>query len=87
MVAYLRQQDVRLTAFVDDFMQMAQESLSVQHKQLTLDTLERLGLTINWEKSQLHQSKVKVFVGFNVHITGVQGPWIQVTAGKLGKLR
>ena len=58
-----------------------------QQKQFALETLEKLGWQINYEKSKLNESTKCQFIGFNVFSEGPNGPWIKVLPKKLHKIK
>ena len=58
-----------------------------QQKQFALETLEKLGWQINYEKSKLIESTKCQFIGFNVFSEGPNGPWLKVLPKKLHKLK
>lgn len=87
VLAYLRNKGLRLALFVDDFFQMMRPDMSLEQVQELLSTLEWLGWDINTEKSQLQPGVMCEFIGFKVHSSGVQGPWLQVLPHKIKKLK
>ena len=64
VVAYLHQQGVSVIAYLDDWLvhHQCRETL-VQHQQLLLVTLERLGLLVNVRKSQLEPTQDLQYLG------------------------
>ena len=55
VLAYLRARGVWVTAYIDDLLILAASpELARQHTALVIETLERLGLTVNYEKSELN---------------------------------
>ena len=78
---------MRVTTFVDDFLQMLIPILTTDHKDMLIHMLTDLGLTLNYEKSVLTPNNEVTFVGFRVHSTGNNGPWIAVLPQKIKKLR
>ena len=88
VVKYLRQCGLRVVLYVDDFLLLSQPDEMDGHKQLFLDTLESLGLLINYEKSMLEPSMASQFIGYDI-ITGpcLEYPVIKIPAARLRKLR
>ena len=84
---FLRENNIRVALFVDDFLQMCKPHLSTDQREFLIQTLEDLGWTINYEKSQLTPSKSCVFVGFKISSVGDKGPWIEVLPKKINKLK
>ena len=87
MIAYLRQEGLRLALFVDDFFLMSRPHLMGTQKGHLIRVLQQLGLEINFQKSSLTPLTKCQFIGFNVISMGSNGPWLQVTHRKLHKLR
>ena len=87
MIRYLRQQNVRLVPFVDNFLIMMKTSMTQVHKNLVLDTMVCLGWHPNYEKCDLSETSVATFVGFTINASTPQGPWIKVLPNKIRKLR
>lgn len=84
VIKYLRQQGLRVVVFVDDFILMAQEDAINSHTHLLLETLQRLGWHINFDKCDLEPSTSKVFVGYVVMSDGPEGqPWIKVPQARV----
>ena len=87
VVSFLRQQGIRNSVFVDDFIVLLRTLCATDHKDFVLQVLEELGWQINVEKSKLERSTSAEFIGYIVYSNGKYGPWIQVTHKKLHKLR
>ena len=87
VVRYFRENGLRNSLFVDDFLFMIRQLLLQQQKQFALETLEKLGWQINYEKSKLIESTNCQFIGFNVFSEGPNGPWLKVLPKKLHKLK
>ena len=56
-------------------------------QRVLIQTLEELGWSINYGKSQLQLKDQCTFVGFNVHSNGDKGPWLQVLPEKIKRLK
>ena len=87
MVRFFRENGLHNSLFVDDFLFMISQLLLQKQKQFALETLEKLGWQINYEKSKLIESTKCQFIGFNVFSEGPNGPWIKVLPKKLHKLK
>lgn len=87
VVTFLRENFIRVSPFVDDFLSMSQPSYTSDQKDFILNTFQDLGWQINWEKSSLQPGFEKVFVGYIISTNSTKGPWIRVTAQKIRKLR
>ena len=87
VVSYLRENNMRITLFVDDFFQISRPEMTTDQNELLIQTLRELGWQINFEKSQLMPSKQCTFVGFNTTTIGNKGPYIKVLPTKIKKLK
>ncbi|XP_053378396.1 uncharacterized protein LOC128548064 [Mercenaria mercenaria] len=86
IISYLRSQGLKVVVYVDDFILLAPERLIEEHKTILILTLQGLGFIINYEKSSLEPSLVKVYLGHVVDNTG-DNPVIRVTKERIRKLR
>ena len=66
VLSYLRQQGLRAVLYVDDFFLCAANAHIDAHSSLLLDTLERVGLQVNWEKSCLQPKCKAEYIGYVV---------------------
>lgn len=87
VVVYFRENFIRISPFVDDFLSMSQPAFTTDQRDFILQTFTELGWEINWEKSELEAKKELVFVGYIVSTHGQRGPWLRVTAAKIHKLK
>ena len=68
VLSVLRQRGIRLIAYLDDFLIMAEsKQLALQHAATTLNILEGLGFVINYQKSLLIPSQQIEFLGYMVN--------------------
>lgn len=86
IIAHLRQQGIRITVFIDDFLVMVSANEAQKVKELVLDTLQKLGWCINWEKSQLVPSHSVVFIGYIIDTNG-EFPTLCITKSKVNHLK
>jgi hypothetical protein len=88
VVGSLRQKGLRIVAFVDDFLLMSKaQNIDADYKVL-VDTLENLGLTINYEKSKINPSECKEYIGFVLNTVNSDGRvWIKVPPERIRKVR
>ena len=86
MIVFLRENNIRIAPFVDDFLNMCRPSQFTDNQDFVLKTLDDLGWQINVEKSVLIRSKSATFVGFIISTDGERGPWIKVLPCKVYKL-
>ncbi|XP_071982477.1 uncharacterized protein [Engystomops pustulosus] len=64
VVAFLRSKEVAVIPYLDDLLIIGQtEQELIQHRNLTITTLQQLGWCIIWEKSKLTPSKNTIFLG------------------------
>ena len=87
MVVFLRENNIRIASFVDDFLGMCQPTQFTDHQDFMLHTMIDLGWQINYEKSSLQRDTCAIFVGFRISTDGPEGPWIKVLPAKIQKLR
>ena len=55
VVSFPRSCNVRMSLFVDDFLICVESSKIQDHKHTVIQTLLKLGLHINWDKSELYR--------------------------------
>ena len=85
VVRFFRENGLCNSLFVDDILFMICQLLLQKQKQFALETLEKLGWQINYEKGKLIESTKCQFIGFNMFSEGPNGPWIKVLPKKLHK--
>ena len=67
IAAYLRKGGIRIIVYLDDFLILGSSiKESKANTQLTLDLLQWLGFTINWEKSMLVPTQSMTFLGLSI---------------------
>lgn len=67
IAAYLRKRGIRIIVYLDDFLILGSSiEESKANTQLTLDLLQWLGFTINWEKSILVPTQTLTFLGLSI---------------------
>ena len=64
VISYLRQLGLRAVLYVDDFLLCADAEHIEAHTTVLLDTLKRLGLQVNWEKSSLAPACTAEYIGY-----------------------
>jgi hypothetical protein len=85
VVIYLREQRVKLCAYVDDFL-VAAPKVRIEHdKDLLIDTLVGLGWYINYEKSSLLPEQDKNYIGYHILTKG--DPIIKIPLDRCRKLK
>ena len=86
--SYLRTQKLRFSSFVDDGLLAAQTDIINSQKELLLDTYSRLGLFINFEKSELDPKTSITFIGYVLNSVGKDNnPWISIPKARIYKLK
>lgn len=65
-VGFLRQRDIRVVSYVDDFLLAAEVSEIVSHRDFAINELKQFGFKLNEKKSELTPSVRKKFIGFVV---------------------
>ena len=67
VAGYLRKKSIRIIVYLDDFLNLGSSiEDSRVNTQLTLDLLQWLGFTINWEKSLLVPTQSLTFLGLSI---------------------
>ena len=75
-------------AYVDDFLLTSTKSAMSRDLKVFLDTLEMLGLCVNWQKSCLTPSETVSYLGFDIHCARHNDlPLITVPKSKVSKLK
>lgn len=64
VVQYLRQHNLHIVAYVDDFLISDNEHLIYESRDFVIDVLKKLGWFINFKKSDLEPTHSKKFIGF-----------------------
>ena len=86
VITYLRSIGIRTVLYVDDFIVFAPLNLVYEHRNLFIDLLQSLGLTINFEKSDLVPSLSKTFIGYVIDNT-CSRTIIKVTPNRIRKVK
>ena len=88
VIKYLREADIRISVYMDDFILAASEDTIVSRKDFVFNLLQDLGFTINTEKSSLTPSTEKTYIGYIICTSGVDGQiWIKIPQARIHKLR
>ena len=88
VVQYLRQNNVKNVCYVDDFLATDAEDLIEGKKNFLVQTLNRLGLTINFPKSNLTPSKSQIFIGYIISTNKEPKKiFIQIPATRIKRLK
>ena len=85
---YLRQKGLRVVTFVDDILLMSSADTVNTECTLLIDTLKKLGMTINYEKSSLQPDVTKEYIGYILKTSNVDGKvWVHVPTSRICKVR
>jgi hypothetical protein len=88
VVVFLRSLDIRVVAFVDDFILMSEPHTFTDHCDQIINTLKDLGWSINLDKSDLRPKTRAVYLGHKITTCGTTGyPEIAVTQERIRKLK
>ena len=88
VVEYIRSQNVRCLAYVDDFIVCSKQECIEQHRDLLLQTLANLGFQVNTEKSALSPATTVQFIGYCVCTVNEDGRvWLTIPPARISKLR
>lgn len=85
VIEYLRQNQLRLSCYVDDILHMNSDDAIYGSTQLVQNTLSRLGYFINYDKSCTKPSKQITYLGYVINTVDV--PSIRVTLTRCNKLK
>lgn len=85
VITYLREHNIRLCAYVDDFFLAAPRDGIDQHRDTLIRTLGNFGWFINYEKSSLKPEQKKLFVGYDIVTNGE--PIIRIPISRCNKLK
>ena len=85
---HLRSLQLRVCFYMDDILLMASAEKMVEHSNLLLLTLQRLGWQVNWEKSQLQPTQQICYIGYKISTDHPDGnPILQIPVERIRKLR
>lgn len=87
VVTYLREQGLRVSIYVDDFIALACENKINDQKLFLLQTLEELGWHVNFSKSMLTPSQTIPYIGYIVDTASDEYPIIRIPKCRIYKLR
>jgi ribonuclease HI len=87
IISFLRQQGLRVSVWVDDFILLASTEEIQAHKQLLVKTLGSLGWTINLEKSRLVPKQEASYIGYVISTAITEYPMIRIPKLRIRKLR
>lgn len=85
VVQHLRAQGLRVVAYVDDLLLMAQPDQMNEHKATLLQTLRDLGWILNLEKCSLTPDTTKEYIGYKIVTKGQ--PVLKIPNARVRKLR
>ncbi len=79
---------MRISAYVDDFIQAAPPPDIVAERDLVLGVLNKLGFYINVGKSSLEPAPSKVHIGYKIDTVKEDGQvWISIPKSRIQRLR
>ena len=89
VIQYLRScHQLSVMAYVDDFLLASSPACISAALHVCIETMQSLGLNINYEKSCLTPASTVVYLGFNIHCaTPERPPTISVPKSKVTKLK
>jgi ribonuclease HI len=87
VISYLRQQGLRVSLWVDDFILFSNTSKIQEHKKLFIDTLHELGWRINLEKSVLIPKREANYIGYVIATDVAEYPIIRIPKSRIRKLK
>ena len=85
---HLREQGLRIVAFMDDFLLMTTRESAERDTQLVLDTFQQLRLHLNFEKSSLTPEHTKQYIGYLIRTANSDGQvWLEIPSNCIRGLR
>ena len=88
IITFLRLKGIRVSVYVDDFILAATETCIEEHKIVLLETLQKLGITVNFEKLSLEPTTSKEYIGYVISTDNEDGMvWIKIPQKRITKLR
>ena len=88
VVQYLRLQNLKTVCYVDDFIVFDSESQIIQKRDVLINTLHRLGIIINYDKSQLAPKNEQKFIGYIINTTKERDKiWLQIPKERIKSLK
>lgn len=73
IITFLRSKGIRVSVYVDDFILAASEDTIENHKNILIQTLDKLGLVVNFEKSSLDPSTCTEYIGYVISTDNEDG--------------
>lgn len=88
IIGYLREQGLRLSVYVDDFILAATEDCILRHRDILVTLLKDLGIYVNFEKSSLTPEPVKEHIGYIIStVNDDNNVWIKIPCARLRKVK
>ncbi len=88
VIKYVRATGIRISAYVDDFIQAGTVDSIGQEKDFVLRLFARLGFTINVDKSDLVPSTEQTHIGFVISTVNSDNQvWIRIPGARIHRLR
>ncbi|GFR84553.1 reverse transcriptase [Elysia marginata] len=85
---WLTSRGLKIVCYVDDFIVLDAPENIVASKDLLLATLKRLGLIVNFEKSQLNPSYEAKYIGYIIDTNKEKGKiWIKIPKARITRLK
>jgi len=77
-----------VSVYVDDFILAATDSVIYGQKDILLQTLEKLGINVNYEKSDLEPSYSKEYIGYIIDtVYDKEFVWLKITQKRITKVK
>lgn len=84
---YLREQGLRVCFYMDDILLMSHGDHIIEHRDLLLITLQRLGWQVNIEKSELTPRQDIIYIGYKISTNAGTFPVLSIPAERIRKVR
>ena len=82
IAAFLRSIGIQISVYVDDILISASEDLIEKHRDFVLEILQKLGLNVNFQKSDLNPSYSKQYIGYIINIDHDNHFWLKISKDK-----
>jgi hypothetical protein len=82
IVAFLRSIGIEISVYVDDILISAFEDLIEKHRDFVLEILQKLGLYVNFQKSDLNPSYSKQYIGYIINTDHDNHVWLKIPKDK-----
>ena len=88
LVEHLANRNIKCIIYVDDFLLCAKDNLICEHRDYLLSLLQKLGWTINKEKSSLTPEYKKQYIGYIIDTNKKENEiWIEIPKSRINSVK